>query len=131
MGGYSRRHDGSATTDCAAAIEDHYQTLVLPATRLPTRTAGARCGRWPTNSRPWSVCLDIGNLPTGDKDPFALRRHALGVIRMLVELDLPLGCVWPLWLPQALVYCQLVSSQLDSLFWRRDTVLALEAAIVN
>jgi glycyl-tRNA synthetase beta chain len=33
----------------------------------------------------------IGNLPTGDKDPFALRRHALGVIRMLVEKDLPLG----------------------------------------
>ena len=31
-----------------------------------------------------------GNLPTGDKDPFALRRHALGVIRMLVEEDLPL-----------------------------------------
>jgi len=33
----------------------------------------------------------IGNLPTGDKDPFALRRHALGVIRMLVERDLPLA----------------------------------------
>jgi glycyl-tRNA synthetase beta chain len=32
----------------------------------------------------------IGNLPTGDRDPFALRRHALGVIRMLVERDLPL-----------------------------------------
>ncbi|MFZ9286347.1 MAG: glycine--tRNA ligase subunit beta, partial [Burkholderiaceae bacterium] len=32
----------------------------------------------------------IGNLPSGDKDPFALRRHALGVIRMLVERDLPL-----------------------------------------
>jgi glycyl-tRNA synthetase beta chain len=32
----------------------------------------------------------IGNLPTGDKDPFALRRHALGVIRMLIEKDLPL-----------------------------------------
>jgi glycyl-tRNA synthetase beta chain len=30
----------------------------------------------------------IGNLPTGDKDPFALRRHALGVARMLVERDL-------------------------------------------
>ena len=30
----------------------------------------------------------IGNLPTGDKDPFALRRHALGVIRMLLEKDL-------------------------------------------
>ena len=32
----------------------------------------------------------IGNLPTGDRDPFALRRHALGVIRMLVEKDLAL-----------------------------------------
>ncbi|MDR1969460.1 MAG: glycine--tRNA ligase subunit beta, partial [Burkholderiaceae bacterium] len=32
----------------------------------------------------------IGQLPTGDKDPFALRRHALGVIRMLIEQDLPL-----------------------------------------
>jgi glycyl-tRNA synthetase beta chain len=30
-------------------------------------------------------------VPTGDKDPFALRRHALGVIRMLVERDLPLA----------------------------------------
>jgi glycyl-tRNA synthetase beta chain len=33
----------------------------------------------------------IGNLPTGDKDPFALRRHALGVVRMLVEKNLPLN----------------------------------------
>ena len=32
----------------------------------------------------------IGNLPTGDRDPFALRRHALGVVRMLVEKSLPL-----------------------------------------
>ncbi|MGV2481794.1 UNVERIFIED_CONTAM: glycine--tRNA ligase subunit beta, partial [Salmonella enterica subsp. enterica serovar Weltevreden] len=29
--------------------------------------------------------------PTGDKDPFALRRHALGVIRMLIERRLPLN----------------------------------------
>ena len=32
----------------------------------------------------------IGAQPTGDRDPFALRRHALGVGRMLVEADLPL-----------------------------------------
>ena len=32
----------------------------------------------------------IGSLPTGDRDPFALRRHALGVIRMLAEKQLPL-----------------------------------------
>jgi glycyl-tRNA synthetase beta chain len=33
----------------------------------------------------------IGQLPTGDKDPFALRRHALGIVRMLMEKDLPLN----------------------------------------
>jgi glycyl-tRNA synthetase beta chain len=33
----------------------------------------------------------IGQIPTGDKDPFALRRHALGVVRMLVEKALPLS----------------------------------------
>jgi glycyl-tRNA synthetase beta subunit len=32
----------------------------------------------------------IGNLPSGDKDPFALRRHALGIIRMLMDKDLAL-----------------------------------------
>ena len=30
----------------------------------------------------------IGQLPTGEKDPFALRRHALGVLRMLIEKEL-------------------------------------------
>jgi glycyl-tRNA synthetase beta chain len=33
----------------------------------------------------------IGQLPTGDRDPFALRRHALGVIRILIERNLPLS----------------------------------------
>jgi len=32
----------------------------------------------------------VGQLPTGDKDPFALRRHALGVIRMLTERQVPI-----------------------------------------
>jgi glycyl-tRNA synthetase beta chain len=32
----------------------------------------------------------IGQVPTGDRDPFALRRHALGVLRMLIEKSLPL-----------------------------------------
>lgn len=38
--------------------------------------------------------LGIGQLPTGDKDPFALRRHALGLVRMLIERDLPLELAW-------------------------------------
>jgi glycyl-tRNA synthetase beta chain len=37
----------------------------------------------------------IGNLPTGDKDPFALRRHALGVVRMLIDRNLQLQ-IFPL-----------------------------------
>jgi glycyl-tRNA synthetase beta chain len=37
----------------------------------------------------------IGQVPTGDKDPFGLRRHALGILRILIEtpLDLPLGAL--------------------------------------
>ena len=33
----------------------------------------------------------IGQMPTGEKDPFALRRHALGVLRMLIEKALPVS----------------------------------------
>ncbi len=36
----------------------------------------------------------IGLAPTGEKDPFALRRHALGVLRLLLEKQLPLDLVW-------------------------------------
>ena len=35
--------------------------------------------------------FSIGQQPTGDRDPFALRRAALGVVRILVERDLPLS----------------------------------------
>lgn len=35
----------------------------------------------------------IGQIPKGDKDPFALRRAAIGVIRIIVELDLPLDLI--------------------------------------
>ena len=37
------------------------------------------------------VSWAIDEKPTGSKDPFALRRHALGIVRMLMERDLPLG----------------------------------------
>jgi glycyl-tRNA synthetase beta chain len=61
----------------------------LRATQLPRNTAGvvvALADKLET----LVGMFGIGNLPTGDRDPFALRRHALGVIRMLVEKDLPL-----------------------------------------
>ncbi len=47
---------------------------------------------WRRSSTPWSGIFGIGQKPTGDKDPFALRRAALGALRILrehhLELDL-------------------------------------------
>lgn len=87
MGGYYARHDG-LSQDVAHAIEDHYKPR-FAGDDLPRNTTGvvvALADKLET----LVGMFGIGNLPTGDKDPFALRRHALGVIRMLVEKDLPL-----------------------------------------
>jgi glycyl-tRNA synthetase beta chain len=87
MGGYYARHDG-LSEDIAFAIEDHYRPRFagdeLPRTQTGVVVALA------DKLETLVGMFGIGNLPTGDKDPFALRRHALGVIRMLVEKDLPL-----------------------------------------
>ena len=87
MGRYYALNDG-LSLDVADAIEDHYKPRFagdeLP--RNPVGVAVALADKLET----LVGMFGIGNLPTGDKDPFALRRHALGVIRMLVEKDLPL-----------------------------------------
>lgn len=87
MGRYYARHDG-LTDAVADAIEDHYRPRfagdALP--RNPIGVTVALADKLET----LVGMFGIGNLPTGDKDPFALRRHALGVIRMLVERALPL-----------------------------------------
>lgn len=88
MGGYYARHDG-LSNDVAEAIEDHYKPR-FAGDALPRNTVGvvvALADKLET----LVGMFGIGNLPTGDKDPFALRRHALGVIRMLSETQLSLG----------------------------------------
>ncbi len=88
MGRYYALNDG-LSADVADAIEDHYKPR-FAGDDLPRNTVGvivALADKLET----LVGMFGIGNLPTGDKDPFALRRHALGVIRMLVEKDLPLG----------------------------------------
>ncbi|MDZ4187485.1 MAG: glycine--tRNA ligase subunit beta [Hydrogenophaga sp.] len=88
MGGYYARQDGLGDT-VAQAIEDHYKPR-FAGDELPRNMTGvvvALADKLET----LVGMFGIGNLPTGDKDPFALRRHALGVIRMLVEKDLPLN----------------------------------------
>ncbi|HMM87459.1 glycine--tRNA ligase subunit beta [Azohydromonas sp.] len=87
MGGYYARHDGE-TEEVALAIEDHYKPR-FAGDALPRGMAGvvvALADKLET----LAGLFGIGQLPTGDKDPFALRRHALGVTRMLVERALPL-----------------------------------------
>ena len=87
MGGYYALNDGLGET-VANAIEDHYKPR-FAGDALPRNTAGvvvALADKLET----LVGMFGIGNLPTGDRDPFALRRHALGVIRMLVEKDLSL-----------------------------------------
>ena len=88
MGGYYARHDG-LSAQVAQAIEDHYKPR-FAGDSLPRSDVGlvvALADKLET----LVGMFGIGNLPTGDKDPFALRRHALGVIRMLLEKNLPLN----------------------------------------
>ncbi|WP_431478286.1 glycine--tRNA ligase subunit beta [Massilia eburnea] len=88
MGTYYARHDGEHE-EIALAASEHYQPRFagdnLPSTA--TGTAVALADKVETLVGIWAIGLQ----PTGDKDPFALRRHALGVLRMLVEKRLPLS----------------------------------------
>ena len=87
MGGYYARHDGLGD-EVADAIEDHYKPR-FAGDALPRNRTGlvvALADKLET----LVGLFGVGQVPTGDKDPFALRRHALGVIRMLVEAALPL-----------------------------------------
>ena len=88
MGRYYALNDG-LNADVADAIEDHYKPRFAGDT-LPRNMTGvvvALADKLET----LVGMFGIGNLPTGDKDPFALRRHALGVVRMLAEKELPLS----------------------------------------
>ena len=88
MGAYYARHDG-LTEETACAIEDHYRPR-FAGDALPRHMSGivvALADKLET----LAGMFGIGNLPTGDKDPFALRRHGLGVARMLVERTLPIS----------------------------------------
>jgi len=88
MGTYYAHHDGEPA-EVAQSISEHYQPRyagdTLPAT--VTGTVVALADKLETLVGIWG----IGLAPTGDKDPFALRRHALGILRMLVEKRLPLA----------------------------------------
>ncbi|HTN50638.1 MAG TPA: glycine--tRNA ligase subunit beta [Burkholderiaceae bacterium] len=87
MGEYYARHDGESA-DVAQAIREHYQPRFAGDT-LPATAAGT-CVALADKLETLAGLFGIGERPTGERDPYALRRHALGVLRMLKEGVLPL-----------------------------------------
>ena len=88
MGRYYATHDGE-NTEVASACSEHYMPRfagdALPQTQ--TGTILAIADKLETLVGIWGV----GLAPTGDKDPYALRRHALGICRLLLEKNLSLS----------------------------------------
>ncbi|HEY5994196.1 MAG TPA: glycine--tRNA ligase subunit beta [Gallionellaceae bacterium] len=87
MGRYYAQHDGLGD-DIAYAIEDHYKPR-FAGDELPRNRVGI-CVALADKMETLAGLFSIGQIPTGDKDPFALRRHALGIIRMVAEKDVPI-----------------------------------------
>ncbi len=88
MGSYYALHDGEQP-EVASACSEHYMPRfagdTLPLTQ--TGTILAIADKLETLVGIWGV----GLAPTGDKDPYALRRHALGICRLLLEKNLDLS----------------------------------------
>ncbi len=87
MGSYYARIDGEPDP-VAQAMTEQYQPR-FAGDQLPASTIGtvlALADKTETLVGIWGIGLQ----PTGDRDPFALRRHALGVLRLLTEKQLPL-----------------------------------------
>jgi glycyl-tRNA synthetase beta chain len=86
MGSYYARLDGE-NEQVVLAITEHYQPRFAGDT-LPSSPIGAvlaLADKCETLVGIWGIGLP----PTGDRDPFALRRHALGILRILIEKQLP------------------------------------------
>ena len=87
MGSYYARHDGEADEVCNA-IAEHYRPTqsggVLPSSQVSSCLALA------DKIDSLVGIFGIKQLPTGSRDPFALRRQALGVVRICIENELDL-----------------------------------------
>ncbi|NDU85129.1 MAG: glycine--tRNA ligase subunit beta [Ferrovum sp.] len=87
MGGYYARHDGEPEA-IACAIEEHYHPRfagdTLPSSDLGTVVSLA------DKLETLSGMYGLGQIPTGDRDPYGLRRATLGILRILIEKSLPL-----------------------------------------
>ncbi|OYV26816.1 MAG: glycine--tRNA ligase subunit beta, partial [Acidocella sp. 20-63-7] len=88
MGRYYALHDGHSP-EIAFAIEDHYRPR-FSGDDLPRNEAGIAVALADKLEALYGL-FSIGQTPTGDKDPYALRRQALGVVRILMENGITVG----------------------------------------
>jgi len=88
MGRYYAKHDGMSD-EIAFAIEDHYKPRFADDD-LPRNMIGI-CVALADKLEVLVGMFGIRQIPTGDKDPFALRRHAFGVVRMLIQKHLDIS----------------------------------------
>jgi glycyl-tRNA synthetase beta chain len=88
MGRYYATHDGEPAI-VAAAVEQHYWPKAaggdLPESSVAQAVALA------DKLEALAGLFGVGQVPTGDKDPFGLRRAALGIVRILVERRHPVS----------------------------------------
>ena len=90
MGRYYALHDGEKPT-VADAVEQHYRPR-FANDALPEDNVAASVALADKIDTLVGI-FGIGLIPTGEKDPFALRRQSLGVLRILIEKQLPLDLV--------------------------------------
>jgi glycyl-tRNA synthetase beta chain len=88
MGRYYALHDGEPRV-VADAVEAHYRPR-FAGDRLPEGPVACALAL-ADKLDALAGMFGIGQVPTGEKDPFGLRRAALGVVRILVERKLPLS----------------------------------------
>ncbi|HUL68355.1 MAG TPA: glycine--tRNA ligase subunit beta [Burkholderiaceae bacterium] len=87
MGRYYALNDGESV-DVADAIAEHYRPRFADDA-LPASVVGT-CVALADKLEALVGLFGIGERPTGDRDPYALRRHAIGILRILTEKHLPL-----------------------------------------
>lgn len=90
MGMHYARHDGESET-VAQAIEAHYRPRYA-GDELPNSLEGCAVALADKLDTLAGI-FGIGQTPSGDRDPFGLRRAAIGMLRILVEKELPLDLV--------------------------------------
>jgi glycyl-tRNA synthetase beta chain len=90
VGGLYARAQGESE-ETARAIYDHYKPLSMDG-EIPSTESGrivALADKWDT----LTSCFEVGLIPTGSRDPFALRRAAQGIVRIVIEGGIQFG--WP------------------------------------